>query len=478
MSSLPESYRPTLQTITASERVSKLSGSQSTTMKSGDLIAFIIEEAHHRVINEERNKNAESALAARSKGTGKSNRKEKGESKPDVICDNCEKPGHTGAQCYSKGGGCEGQGPKQKARAKAKAKESETAVVATNDEEGDLFAFTCTSDYVAQADQLEVAKSKLGTCIDSGASRDYCPDRSKFSNYKAIQRRITTADGRTLKAIGSGDLHLELPNGSGKTKMVFKNAIHAPDMAFTLISISRLDEAGYSVTFNKRMCTVRSPNGKTIATIPHVGGMYKIATPVSPDIDDATRQTKLYFPEKKSKLVSSYKKDKAYINTWSKSRIKTGRSDRGGEFLAKPLVNPSQDQRETKREHTIVPGEAQSEGERDKVVQTSQKNVEPKPEISDDETSSNEGYDHGKWTQRPKQSFRNSNDGLTAAIATLHEGEISGDVDDVNNSPKYPIPSSTIFVANIPSSGKREYPFEQLEPTFHPFASFWCLFFF
>ena len=340
MSSLPESYRPTLQTITASERVSKLSGSQTTGLKSADLIAFIIEEAHHRVINEERNKNAESALAARSKGTGKSNRKEKGESKPDVICDNCEKPGHTGAQCYSKGGGCEGQGPKQKARAKAKAKESETAVVATNDEEGDLFAFTCTSDYVAQADQLEVAKSKLGTCIDSGASRDYCPDRSKFSNYKAIQRRITTADGRTLKARGSGDLHIELPNGSGKTKVVFKNAIHAPDMAFTLISISRLDEAGYSVTFNKRMCTVKSTNGKTIAIIPHVNGMYKIATPVSPNIDDATRQTKLYFPEKKSKLVSSYKKDKAYINTWSKSRIKTGRSDRGGEFLAKPLVNP------------------------------------------------------------------------------------------------------------------------------------------
>jgi hypothetical protein len=30
----------------------------------------------------------------------------------------------------------------------------------------------------------------------------------------------------------------------------------------------------------------------------------------------------------------------------------------------------------------------------------------------------------------------------------------------------------------LDASGKREYPFEQLEPTFHPFASFWCLFFF
>ena len=49
MSSLPESYQPTLQTITTSERANKLSGSQLTTIKADDLIAFIIEEAQHQV---------------------------------------------------------------------------------------------------------------------------------------------------------------------------------------------------------------------------------------------------------------------------------------------------------------------------------------------------------------------------------------------------------------------------------------------
>src|SRR5271168_3206069 len=102
---------------------------------------------------------------------------------------------------------------------------------------------------------------------------------------------------------------------------------------FTLISISRLDQAGYTVTFNKRVCTITDPKGKTIATIPHVDGMYKIATTVSPDINDATRQTKLYVPEKKRKLVSSYRKDKAYVETQSGNRIKTSCSDRGVEFI-------------------------------------------------------------------------------------------------------------------------------------------------
>ena len=94
------------------------------------------------------------------------------------------------------------------------------------------------SDHMAIAQNLDVPKSKLGTCIDSRASKDYCFDRSKFSNYKSIQRKITTADGHLLSTIGMGDLHIELPNGSDKTKVIFKNTIHAPEMAFTPISIS------------------------------------------------------------------------------------------------------------------------------------------------------------------------------------------------------------------------------------------------
>jgi len=47
-------------------------------------------------------------------------------------------------------------------------------------------------------------------------------------------------------------------------------------MAFTIISISRLDRAGYLVSFNKGMCTIIDPKSRTIATIPHSNGLYKI----------------------------------------------------------------------------------------------------------------------------------------------------------------------------------------------------------
>ena len=90
-------------------------------------------------------------------------------------------------------------------------------VAAANDDDNNLFAFTCTSHFANMAESLKILKSKFGTCVNSGASNDYSPDQTRFTNYQEVERDITTADGRILKAIGMGDLHLDLPNGSKKT---------------------------------------------------------------------------------------------------------------------------------------------------------------------------------------------------------------------------------------------------------------------
>ena len=151
-------------------------------------------------------------------------------------------------------------------------------VVAADNDKNELFAFTCTSDHAAIAEVPDVPKSKLGMCIDSGASRDYSPDHMKFSNYKSVWHTITMADGRSLAGIGIGDLHIELPNRSAKSKIVFKNAIHVSSMAFTLILISRLNKAGFLVMFSKGMCIIKDPKSKMVATVPHMDGLYKLVS--------------------------------------------------------------------------------------------------------------------------------------------------------------------------------------------------------
>lgn len=105
-------------------------------------------------------------------------------------------------------------------------------------------------------------------------------------------------------------------------------------MAFTLISISKLDKAGFSVAFQKGTCVIKERSGKTIATIPHKDGLYKIA---------ATKQASQSY----SANVVSTSDDTAFI-----------------------------------------PNEAQSEGEKEKYIQASQNNaVEVKEPVKEEADS-------------------------------------------------------------------------------------------
>ena len=110
-----------------------------------------------------------------------------------MVCKNCNRPGHAQPDCYLKGGCKEGQAPWQ--TKKSKPKQQEAVVIAIDQEENELFAFICTSDCMAVANKLDVLKLKLGTCVDSGASSNYCPDQSKFITYRSVNCKITTANG-------------------------------------------------------------------------------------------------------------------------------------------------------------------------------------------------------------------------------------------------------------------------------------------
>ena len=263
MSSLPESYHPSLQTITVAEHTSAVLGTTSSKrMKADNLISFFIEESKHRVINDECTKYAESALAAhRKKPKIEKFCEGKTSEKPglSVTCENCNQDGHLKENYWSKGGGKEGQGPRNQKPKREKKTESAVVAESLNNE---LFTFTCTSDYADLPRALRIPKSHLGACIDSGASCHYCPDRERFENYQPISGwNITTADRCTLRAVGIGDVYIELPNGSKQTKAILKEVIYAPDIAFTLVSISRLDNAGSSITFSKGICIIKNPNG-------------------------------------------------------------------------------------------------------------------------------------------------------------------------------------------------------------------------
>jgi hypothetical protein len=199
-------------------------------------------------------------------GPGKKGARKGGKRK----CENCSKLGHTKDCCWSPGGGRKGEGPTQ---AKSKSK-GDSANVSKDTDDGDLFAFMCISNYRAVAARLDIGATPVDAILDSGASRHFSPHRSEFRDFEAIDREIKMADGRTFKAVRKGNVHIVLPNGRSTTPVLLKDCVYAPEMAFTLISVSRLAKVTRGVTFNATHAVVTHKQGHVMARIPESQGLY------------------------------------------------------------------------------------------------------------------------------------------------------------------------------------------------------------
>ena len=116
-----------------------------------------------------------------------------------------------------------------------------------------------------------------GAIFDSGCTAHVSPYRELFTNYTPIDSIPITAANKTyFQAIGRGDVEVALPNGRDTTRMILRNVLHCPGIAFTLVSMSVMDRAGYSFTLKDSWLSVIAPNGTKIADIPLENGLYRI----------------------------------------------------------------------------------------------------------------------------------------------------------------------------------------------------------
>ena len=283
--SLAPSFRALFTTLSATAHQT------GRKLTSADVIWHLTEEATSIEIEDNINKSNAAMLATTSKSKGGKT------SRNDRLCDNCGRKGHTSNQCFEKGGGKEGQAPewwKKSRENKANANVAESkkvedepenyamaSVILSDDTPDDPRALVCTSDFHSEA---HAAANHTGSIINSGASRHFSPERAKFLNYVefANSEPIRAADGRTFSALGKGDLETYLPNGDQKpTLTTLKNVLYSPNMAFTLISVSCVDRAGYSLFIKGGYCTLRDQNSKIIGRIPEVRGLYRITDTIS-----------------------------------------------------------------------------------------------------------------------------------------------------------------------------------------------------
>ena len=112
MGSLPSFFDPYISVLNT------ISSVMEKHLSADDLMLLITEEYKCHTLKTKGGKKDDNA-AFYSSDAGKS--KDGGSnSKKDKECHNCHKKGHFKADCWRKGGGKEGQGPKQKGRGKEK----------------------------------------------------------------------------------------------------------------------------------------------------------------------------------------------------------------------------------------------------------------------------------------------------------------------------------------------------------------------
>ena len=286
--SLTPSFRTLFTTLSTTARQT---GKKLT---PADVIWHLTEESTSVEIEDSINKSNAAMMASTSKDSKPKEGKRKGKdksksSKDDILCTNtpnCGRRGHTKDQCWEKGGGKEGQAPdwwkkknskgdKNNANsAEDKFDEPEDYAMFASTLPDDDTALVCTSDF---REEVHTVSHQSGIIIDSGASRHFSPDRSKFLNYEEFvnQEPIRAADGRTFHALGKGDIQIHLPNGKqGRTLITLKEAYYSPIMAFTLISVSSVDHAGFLLVIGGGICEIKTSKSRVIGRIPQIRGLY------------------------------------------------------------------------------------------------------------------------------------------------------------------------------------------------------------
>ena len=85
---------------------------------------------------------------------------------------------------------------------------------------------------------------------------------------------MKAADKALFMATGVRNMKINIPNGKGLMPVTLKDILFCLDLAFMLISLSKCNAAGFTVTLKNHTCLIGDPKGCTIGQIPLIEDLY------------------------------------------------------------------------------------------------------------------------------------------------------------------------------------------------------------
>jgi len=89
-------------------------------------------------------------------------------------------------------------------------------------------------------------------------------------------KRLTAANQGSFTADGYGDVIISVPNGNRISKIHLQNVLFTPAIGFFLISISQINDAGFSAMFGVQCCMIYNKDGVIVGSIAKSQNLYRI----------------------------------------------------------------------------------------------------------------------------------------------------------------------------------------------------------
>jgi hypothetical protein len=192
---------------------------------------------------------------------------------PSTKCNFCKRPNHTEATCYRKHGYPTGHLRASQVTAQA----ASTSFQACSNTAALNYSAVSVC-YLSNVAPASSSTSTLDWLIDSGASTHFCAQRSSFSSLRPLTQpvNINIADGRAIRALGIGDISLDVCCGDEWISNIFKDVLFAPDLKMNLISVSRLTSDGLVVSFFDDQCHIKNQDRMVASSIKEASHLYRL----------------------------------------------------------------------------------------------------------------------------------------------------------------------------------------------------------
>ena len=121
-------------------------------------------------------------------------------------------------------------------------------------------------------------------------------DKKAFSDYEELRDPIkgrTAPKGASFRVIGQGTVRKICKTADGTLELIFKDALHAPDLSSNLISINCFNKAGFNMVFGGGQVHFRDPNGREVLCGTGVGLLSLLEVLDGPTVMMARSLTKL-----------------------------------------------------------------------------------------------------------------------------------------------------------------------------------------